>query len=325
MARKKTLVASKKRKRRKTQLLDLPNQTIDCILERLSPEELCRVSETCTYLKNQCSSDYLWKKHVQQKWSNLIGDVVHQVWQWHRTKIKYATSFSLHKDVMDTCATFRGTWPFVGIQSYLENHWPYINLVKNYSQKALYTCIETGCFWFPAQLYRNPMYMISYCDAMLCYDSRTYSFQARSPLGDWKITETRVKWHVVRLSAPNTFVRGYYKSICLSYLEPGDYIEIQTRPNVLSPYDWSFAEVGHLESCDKDAHNCTCKHSDTLVVEFKHLPGRSLNRKSLLKRNIFKEQRYINYYFGGIKKPNDEEEITKWKSFFPNHKLPKLK
>jgi hypothetical protein len=57
-----------------------------------------------------------------------------------------------------------------------------------------------------------------------------------SPLGDWKITETRVKWSVVRLSAPDTFVRGYYKSICLSYLEPGDYIEIQTRPNVLSPY-----------------------------------------------------------------------------------------
>ncbi|CAJ2671673.1 unnamed protein product [Trifolium pratense] len=169
MARKKTLVASKKRKktvvpRRKTRLLDLPNQTIDCILERLSPKELCRVAEVCTYLRNQSSSDYLWKKHVQQKWSKLVGDVVQQVWQWHRAKIKDARSFSLYRDVMDSCAAFRGTWPFVGIQSYLENHWPYISLMKNYSQKALYTCLETGCFWFPAQLYRFRRY--SYHDVI---------------------------------------------------------------------------------------------------------------------------------------------------------------
>jgi hypothetical protein len=155
MARKKTLVASKKRKMWKTQLLDLPNQTIDCILKRLSLEELCKVSKVCTYLRNQSSNDYLWKKHVQHKWSKLVGDVVHQVWQWHRTKIKYATrSFSLHQDVMDTCAAFRGTWPYVGIQPYLENNWPYINLIKNYSHKVLYACLETCCFWFPAQLYR---------------------------------------------------------------------------------------------------------------------------------------------------------------------------
>jgi hypothetical protein len=32
----------------------------------------------------------------------------------------------------------------------------------------------------------------------------------------------------------------------------------------------------------------------------------------------------MNYYFGGIKKLNDKEEITKWKSFFLIHKLPKL-
>ncbi|CAJ2671679.1 unnamed protein product [Trifolium pratense] len=201
MARKKTLVASKKRKktvvpRRKTRFLDLPNQTIDCILERLSPKELCRVAEVCTYLRNQSSSDYLWKKHVQQKWSKLVGDVVQQVWQWHRAKIKDARSFSLYRDVMDSCAAFRGTWPFVGIQSYLENHWPYISLMKNYSQKALYTCLETGCFWFPAQLYRNPMYMISYCDALLCYDSNTDSFQAR--LKDEVIAGVMMHTHLLK-------------------------------------------------------------------------------------------------------------------------------
>ncbi|KAK9290494.1 hypothetical protein L1049_008664 [Liquidambar formosana] len=64
-------------------LLDLPELTLECILERLSPAGLCSVGEVCSSLRDRCRSDHLWEKHMKQKWGRVIGDAVYREWQWY--------------------------------------------------------------------------------------------------------------------------------------------------------------------------------------------------------------------------------------------------
>jgi len=137
---------------KKLPLLDLPNAILDCILERLSPRDLCMVAQVCTLLRIRSRQDYLWEKFVEQKWSRVVGDVAHQEWQYHKTKMTNAGNLFLQLNLSGSCGTF-STWPFLGNFSYLENYQPVINLIKNCSKKALFICLETSRFWFPTQLY----------------------------------------------------------------------------------------------------------------------------------------------------------------------------
>jgi hypothetical protein len=72
----------------KVSLLDLPGEVVHCILKRLSPQDLVRVAQVCTRLRNISRSDYLWEKHVEQKWSRLVGNDAYQEWEYHTTKYK---------------------------------------------------------------------------------------------------------------------------------------------------------------------------------------------------------------------------------------------
>ncbi|CAJ1915214.1 unnamed protein product [Sphenostylis stenocarpa] len=296
-------------------LLDLPDWTLDCILECLSPLDLFRVAQVCTSLRHKTRSDALWEKIIKQKWGRLLGDVAYQEWQWHTTKIANTQSILLlQQNQSGSCGSFSGVWPFLNFHSYLEHFIDLITLFKNCSKMALYVCLESGRFWFPVQVYKTAN-LFCY-DAIVSYNSRTDTFKARSPTGEWRMIEENIQWGRLRLSTIETSPREFYMSNCMNDLKPGDQIEIQMKRRKESPYNWWYAVIGHLETCDQDVNHCRCQYSDKLVVEFKQYQSASRNKRSVLNRNRYEERVSLLRWFGGIRKLDKEEEIEKWTKLF---------
>lgn len=154
-------------------LLDLPEWILDCILECLSPLDLCRVAQVCTYLRDRSRSDALWERQIKQKWGRLLGDVALQEWQWHTTKIINIQSLLLQHNQSGSCGSFSGVWPFLSFNSYLENFIELISLFKNCSKMALYISLESGRFWFPVQVYKVTLINI-YVNFIPCFNRWLY-------------------------------------------------------------------------------------------------------------------------------------------------------
>ncbi|XP_017416722.1 F-box protein At2g32560 isoform X1 [Vigna angularis] len=297
-------------------LLDLPEWTLDCILECLSPLDLLRVAQVCSSLRNKTRSDALWEKLIKQKWSRLVGDVAHQEWLWHTTKINTQSLLLLQQNQSGLCGSFSGVWPSLSFHSYLENFTDFITLFQNCSKMALYICLESGRFWFPVQVYKNGNQNLFCCDALVSYDCRSNTFQARSPTCGWNMIEGNVPWDRLRMSPVETSPRAFYMSNCMNDLKPGDQIEIQIRRRTDSHYNWWYAVIGHLETCEEDtSRHCHCHCNEMLVVEFKQYHGESRWRRSVLKRNLNEEQGSRPRWFGGIRKLVNEDEIKRWNNF----------
>ncbi|KAK7336449.1 hypothetical protein VNO77_16991 [Canavalia gladiata] len=289
-------------------LLDLPGWTLDCILERLSPPDLCRMAQVCTSLRNRSRSDALWEKQVKHKWGRVLSDVAHQEWQWHTAKIN-TQSLLLQQIQNGSFGSFSGVWPFLIFHSFLENFVDLITLFKNCSRFALYICLESGRFWFPVQVYQ--IGSLSCYDAIVSYDSRTDTFSARSPTGGWRMIEDNIVWDRLRLSPVDTSPMVFYRSNCLNNLKPGDQIEIQIRRCREHPYEWWYAVVGHLESCEQGVNHCTCQYSDMLLVEFRFYQPHRRWKKAMLSRKMHEEEGPRHGLFGGIRKL-EKEEIERW-------------
>lgn len=139
-------------------LLKLPEPILDNILERLSPTELCSMSEVCFCLIRRCRSNRLWDKHIQFKWGRLLGDVAYREWQFHTIRIMMNNEESpslLQMKPNGLLGSFIGDWPCLCLSSYLENPRDSANLLlSNYSSMALYISLHVGRFWFPAQVYQ---------------------------------------------------------------------------------------------------------------------------------------------------------------------------
>lgn len=54
-------------------LLDLPELVLESILERLRPDGLCSMAGVCSALRDRCTSDRLWERHMKRKWGRVIG------------------------------------------------------------------------------------------------------------------------------------------------------------------------------------------------------------------------------------------------------------
>ncbi|XP_027934575.1 F-box protein At2g32560-like [Vigna unguiculata] len=148
-------------------------------------------------------------------------------------------------------------------------------------------------------------------NALVNYDSRSNTFQARDQNGSWKLIGKNIEWDMVR--APSLQISPYllHVSHSLQNLKPEDHIEIQWRPNAQSPYDWFYGVIGHLESCNENC--CECVYSDTLIVEFRQFPKVSnLRRIKLCRRKKEDQNDGIGGYCGGIRKLENEDEIKKW-------------
>ena len=135
-------------------LLDLPDLPLECILEHLSPAELCRVGTVCTSLMDRSRSDYLWQKHMERKWGRVIGAAAYRQWQCHlasRTREKIFNQ-SNQKGILASLHSFP---PFLWIKSKSGKGMQSRSSLPDDSIMALYLSLESGKFWFPAQVYNR--------------------------------------------------------------------------------------------------------------------------------------------------------------------------
>ncbi|XP_054789547.1 F-box protein At2g26850-like [Prosopis cineraria] len=314
-------------------VLDLPDLVLECILERLSPPALCKMAGVCRSLRERCVSDYFWERHMKQKWGRVIGPAAYSQWQCQIA--------SKHDDVVaPRKAKERGLLRFLPVSL-----WPFswIRLLKvasnnssgkqqsslpTHSVMTWYLALESGSFWFPAQVYNRENghvgFMLSCYDAELSYDPRTDTFHARYPPHGSKpvAIENGIPWERLRAPPVDTSPRDLHISDCLNDLRPGDHIEIQWRRNKEFPYGWWYGVVGHLESCDGNETYCRCHNSDTIVLEFNQYAGGSRWRRATASRKDHREEgNEADGFYGGIRKIDNVHEISMWKQLWPSEIL----
>jgi len=150
----------------KMSLLDLPDLTLDCILEKLSPSELCAMTSVCSELRDKCVSDHLWEKHMEIKWGRLMGDAAIQEWKSHVATIMRcltSSSSSSRKSKPNWSSRFVANLkPFAWLSSNhgCENRGSSSYLAPIDSVMYWYSNLENGKFWFPAQVYNREVIML---------------------------------------------------------------------------------------------------------------------------------------------------------------------
>ncbi|KAF5727585.1 hypothetical protein HS088_TW22G01281 [Tripterygium wilfordii] len=167
-------------------VLDLPELTLECILERLPPSGLCSMAGVCSSLRERCVSNHLWEKHMKQKWGGLMGPAAHREWQWY---LACRDSANLRQGKQRGLTRLLSiVWPFWWVGSRVVDSTTYSKQTSYLPVDSImswYLALETGKFWFPAQVYNRENghvgFMLSCYDAELSYDPRTDTFQARDP------------------------------------------------------------------------------------------------------------------------------------------------
>ncbi|ONH94841.1 hypothetical protein PRUPE_7G034300 [Prunus persica] len=309
-------------------LLDLPDLTLECILERLSPSGLCTMGGVCTSLRERCRDDRLWERHMMEKWGRLIGAAAYREWQLHvasRSRVRNISDQTKTKGLFESLVS--KIWPFSWIRPKLPSSDCKVRTsLPVESVMSLYLSLESGKFWFPAQVYNrengNVGFMLSCYDAQVSYDSRTNTFQARySPYGR-RATEDNIPWDRLRAAPVDTPSHKLHVSDCLHDLKPGDHIEIQWRRNKEFPYGWWYGVIGHLELCDGHENRCRCHYSDTVTLEFsQYTPGSRWRQVTINRKDHREEGDEADGFYGGIRKLYNEEEIARWKRLWPTQVL----
>ncbi|KAL4578612.1 hypothetical protein LXL04_014738 [Taraxacum kok-saghyz] len=311
-------------------VLDLPNLALECILEKLQPDGLCKMACVSSFLRDICLSDYLWEDHMKKRWGRLIGDVAYREWQLYIASKKQSSYF-------------RDGEKGRGLMGYLCKLWPVMlvgssnSIVNGESKKvkdssltpvdsivSCYRALETGKFWFPAQVFNRENghvgFMLSCYDADLSYDSLTDTFQARYPPHGRRSAaiESGVTWDRLRAPPVDNSPHDLHISDCLNDLRPRDHIEIQWRRNKQFPYGWWYGVVGHLEACDGNQTYCHCHENDTVVLEFNQYAPGSRWRHTMINRKDHREEgNEVDGFYGGIRKLNRKDEISMWEQFWP--------
>lgn len=307
-------------------ILDLPELALESILGRLSPSGLCSMAAVCSSMRDRCRSDYLWKRHMDEKWGKVIGKAAYREWQWHvASKKNYALDRSNSNSIPRSLSC---VWPLNWFKSKLVNSNKPKSSLPADSIMSWYLSLETGNFWFPAQVYNREHghvgFMLSCYDAELSYDSRTDTFHARYPPHGRRtiVIEEGVEWDRIRAPAVDTLPHDLHVSDCLHDLHPGDHIEIQWRRNKEFPYGWWYGIVGHLEHCDGDERHCLCHTSDTVVLEFNQYTHGSRWRQTFVSRKDHREEgNEADGFYGGIRKLYAASEISMWKQLWPTEVL----
>jgi len=252
-------------------LLDLPELALECILEKLPPAGLCTMAGVCSSLRERCTSDYLWERHMKQKWGSILSPAAYREWQWFMaSKMNSDASERLgHQGLIKLICQ---VWPFSRFRSeFNRENAEHKSFLSVDSIMSWYMALETGKFWFPAQVYNREHghvgFVLSCYDAELSYDAQTDTFQARYPPHGRRAAaiENGVDWQRLRAPPVDTSPHELHISDCLSDLHPGDNIEIQWRRNKEFPYGWWYGLVGHLESCDGNETYCQCHNSSKFI------------------------------------------------------------
>nr|GLL32473.1 F-box protein At2g32560-like [Ipomoea trifida] len=307
-------------------VLDLPDLVLECILERLSPEGLCNMASVCSSLRERCLSDSLWERHLRQKWGGIIGPAAHREWQWHIAASNDSSFFDQTKQQSFIVSYLtRLLWPLSGLarsnssKGDRKRNSPPVGSVMSW-----YLALESGRFWFPAQVFNRENghvgFMLSCYDADVSYDPRNDTFQARYPPHGRRAgaIEKGVTWDRLRAPPVDTSPHYLHISLCLNELRPGDHIEIQWRRNKEFPYGWWYGVVGHLETCDRNEIYCRCHESDTVVLEFnQYSPGSRWRTKTISRAEHREEGNEGDGFYGGIRKLDSNHEISAWRQHWP--------
>ncbi|ESW17507.1 hypothetical protein PHAVU_007G244800 [Phaseolus vulgaris] len=301
-------------------LLDLPKSTLDFILKYLSPIDLCTMSMVCVFLKGKCQSDNLWENHIKEKWGRVIGDVVYKEWEWHIGMAKDGVFLKNEQNNQSgSMGSFSGVWPNLYLGSYLEDCKVLNGQQSNNFMMSLYFSLESGSFWFPAQVYKG----LVIHDALVNYDSQSNTFQARYQNGGWSCLGRNIEWDMVRAPLVDTPPYLVHLSHFSDNLKPDDHIEIQWRSNTECPYEWWYAIIGHLDSCNHKS--CQCQYNDSFIVEFRQYPEVSnLRRIKFFRKTNKEEDDPTGGYYGGIIKLENEHQIQIWKKLFQLQMTPVL-
>ncbi|KFK36964.1 hypothetical protein AALP_AA4G195400 [Arabis alpina] len=307
-------------------LLDLPELTLDCILEKLSASELCAMSCVSSELREKCVSDHFWKKHMEKKWSRLMGDAAIKEWKSHVSTLMSCVSNSNQSRTQWSWSSriVANLNPFSWLTS---NHGccSDVSLAPVDSLMYWYSNLENGKFWFPAQVYNRENghvgFMMSCYDAKIRYDYKTDTFQARYSAHGRRAAEEKVTWQRLRPSLVEAGSRDLHVSDCLDGLCPGDHFEIQWRRTKEFPYGWWYGIVGHLQYCEGE-NNCNCHDDENVVMEFRQFRLESPWRTTVINRKNHRETgNEENGFYGGVKKLGTEEEISTWKQLWPPQTL----
>lgn len=306
-------------------VLDLPELALECILERLPPSGLCSMASVCSSLKDRCRSDYFWDRHMKEKWGRVIGKAAHTEWLWY---VASGSDSLDHEKPKGWIGSLTCMWPISWIRSKLDGARKHGRTLPADSIMSWYLALESGKFWFPAQVYNRENghigFMLSCYDAEISYDWRTDTFRARYPPHGRRtiVIEDGIQWERVRAPPVDTRAHDLHVSECLKDLRPGDHIEIQWRRNKEFPYGWWYGIVGHLESCDGNELHCRCHKSDTLVLEFnQYAPGSRWRRATVDRKDHREEGNENDGFYGGIRKLRSKDEVAMWRQLWPSETL----
>jgi len=148
-------------------LLDLPELAIDCILERLPPAELRSMAAVCRSMRERCRSDHLWERHMSDKWGRVLGRAARDEWRAH---LASASQSGAAGSASGCGGGKRRRWlaalscvcPVVSWMRPRADSGKSSGPVLDDSIMSWYLSMESGKFWFPAQVYNrevpsNPM------------------------------------------------------------------------------------------------------------------------------------------------------------------------
>nr|CAB3478621.1 unnamed protein product [Digitaria exilis] len=244
-------------------VLDLPELALDRVLEELSPASLAAMACVCAELRDRCSGDALWGRHLRGKWGRVLGAAARKEWEAGlgamATRRAGATRPARRRSwVVDSLAC---AWPFSWIACRLLKvddaavapapgavaaepaPAPVPAATPTDTMAVWYRALECGEFWFPAQVYNREVdghvgFVLSCYDAHLRYDRRTDTFTARYPPHGRKPAkeEDGVQWSRIRAPPVSTPAHYLHATDCLEALRPGDHFEIQWRKNKDFPY-----------------------------------------------------------------------------------------
>ncbi|KAG8055062.1 hypothetical protein GUJ93_ZPchr0001g29466 [Zizania palustris] len=320
-------------------LLDLPELVLERVLEELPPPSLAAMACVCAALRDRCSTDSLWERHVRRKWGQVLGAAARKEWEAELSTGRSADALPQPSRRRGWADSLACAWPF----SWISCRWLKGDAVvaepepapvpvpapapllapPACSVAAWYRAVECGEFWFPAQVYNREDghvgFVLSCYDAHLRYDRRTDTFTARyPPHGRKPAKEDGVQWSRIRVPPVSTPAHDLHASGCLADLRPGDNFEIQWRKNKDFPYGWWYGVVGHQEPCNANEHLCRCHEDDVVVLEFKHYAPGSRWRQTTVSRKDHREKGdETDGFYGGIRKLQTNEEISTWRKFWP--------
>ncbi|XP_020587540.1 F-box protein At2g32560-like [Phalaenopsis equestris] len=307
-------------------VLDLPELALECILEKLSPAGLCNMAGVCRSLRQRCRSDYLWERQMREKWGRVIGKAAERSWIKYlnvRNESSVATEASIGK-TKRLFGSLTRLWLLSLLKLRLDGSGKHRSSLPDDSIMSWYLSLETGKFWFPAQIYNREHghvgFMLSCYDAELSYDSTTDAFRARYPPHGRRtiVTEEGVEWDRIRATPTDNNPHDLHLSDCLHDLHPGDHIEIQWRRNKEFPYGWWYGVVGHLERCDGYEHFCRCHSSETIILEFnQYTPGSRWRQTTVNRKDHREEGNETDGFYGGIRKLYSKVEISTWRQLWP--------